>query len=375
MLKSPLDSILFISLPENFELPQNAFQIDVSIPLPVQCEGDTQNFDMADLAWEMILAGVLTVLAYDSEHEHIDYYRSLLFSVRPNIKVELSEAAILKVRNDDYDIAEEIFDALRGLDPADMAVVLNTALFFDQKAEYFRKSQLFEEADAYDESAFQYYKQVMEAEPPIPDAFFNAGFFYLKQKNFAKARQVLETYLSLMSAEAELDENAAYKKERAQEIVDDIAVRNLDDELFKSAFDFISMGEEEKGLGLIHQFLQNNPKVWNAWFMLGWALRRLNRWEDAYAAFMQACSCGGENTDTCNEMAICLMEMQEYEKAKIQLVKALQLEPENTKVMSNLGVLALKMGNHSEARSYFLTVLEFDPNDELAKTALEELDA
>ncbi len=62
-----------------------------------------------------------------------------MFSVKPNVKLELAEAAILKARNDDFDIAEEIFDALRGLDPEDMAIVLNTALFFDQKAEFYRK--------------------------------------------------------------------------------------------------------------------------------------------------------------------------------------------------------------------------------------------
>ena len=36
----------------------------------------------------------------------------------------------------------------------------------------------------YDNDAEYYYKQAMDAEPAIPDAFFNAGFFYLKQKNF-----------------------------------------------------------------------------------------------------------------------------------------------------------------------------------------------
>ena len=79
---------------------------------------------------EMIFAGILTVLAYDNKNEYLDYYRKLIISARPDIKQELTEAAILKTRNEDFDIAEEIFLSLRGLDPNDIAIILNTALFF-----------------------------------------------------------------------------------------------------------------------------------------------------------------------------------------------------------------------------------------------------
>lgn len=373
---NPLESILFINLPENFSLPQNAFKIDTTIPLPIQTTGDTKSFDISTLTWEMILAGISTVLAYDNDNAHIGYYRSLINSVKPNIKSELTEAAILKAKNEDFEISEEIFAALRGLDPDDMATVLNTALFFDQRAESYRRSGLHEDADAYDESAHTYYKQAMAADPAIPDAFFNAGFFYLKIRNYSKAKSVFETYLSLTSNfdESELSENDKYKKERAKEVVQDISSRNLEDELFKSAYDFISMDQEEKGLEKIKEFLQSNPKVWNAWFLLGWGLRKLERWDDARAAFLQAIDCGGKNPDTCNELAICFMELGKFKESRQQLLEALKMESENTKIISNLGFLELKEGNVSEAQKYFNIVLEIDPNDVLAKKTLESLE-
>ena len=134
----------------------------------------------------MIFAGILTVLAYDTSNEHLDYYRKLILSARPDIKQELTEAAILKTRNEDFDIAEEIFMALRGLDPDDIAIILNTALFFDQRAESYRRSGLNDDADAYDESAHKYYKIAMESDSPQPDVFFNAGFFYLRQRKISQ---------------------------------------------------------------------------------------------------------------------------------------------------------------------------------------------
>ncbi|AEE16881.1 tetratricopeptide repeat protein [Treponema brennaborense] len=375
---APLESVVFIALPENVSLSTHAFTIDPAIPLPVQKNTASEDaFDPTSLTQEMIFAGILTVLAYDAQNEHVSYYRQLLQSARPDIKQELTEAAILKARNEDFEIAEEIFAALRGLDPDDIATVLNTALFFDQRAESYRKSGLNEDADAYDQSAHQYYKQAMAADPAPPDAFFNAGFFYLKQRNFSRAKNCFETYLTLTGdlADDDLGENGRYKKERAKEIVEDISSRNLEDEQFKAAFDFISMGQEERGLEEIRTFLQKNPKVWNAWFLLGWGLRRLERWTDAKSAFLQAIECGSTGADTYNELAICHMELGEYAESRKRLVQALEAEPENTKIMSNLGYLALKQDRTAEAKKYFLSVLEFDPDDAIAKSMIAKLES
>ena len=375
---NPLDSVFFITLPEDYSLPENAFKIDTTIPLPVQSPiKNPEEFDMNDLSWEMILAGILTILAYDINNQHIHYYRSLINSVRPDIKTELTQAAILKVKNEDFDIAEEIFTALHGLDPEDMGTILNLALFFDERAESYRKSGLNEDADAYDEFAHSYYQQAMIAEPPVPDAFFNSGFFYLKQRNYTRAKECFETYLSLSEKyeEEQITDNDRRKRSRAEEIIQDISSRNLEDELFKKAYELISQGQEEKGLECIKEFLETNPKVWNAWFMLGWALRRLGRWEDGKSAFLHAIELGGDNPDTYNELAICCMELGEFKECKKFLSEALKDEPENTKIISNLGFLELKQGNISEAQKYFTIVLDIDPSDVIAKKTLESLEA
>lgn len=372
---SPLDNLLFLNLPEGMDLSAYKLQINSNIPLPVQ-KPDSGDFDISQLTPEMIFAGILVVLAYDHHNQYLDDYRKLLLEAKPNIKQELTEAAILKSRNEDFDIAEEIFSALRGLDPEDMLITLNTAIFFDQRADSYRQSSLFEDADAYDDCAGRFYAQVMESDNAPPEAFFNAGFFFLKQKNFSRGKECFETYLALTCdiSDEELGDNGQYKRQRAQEIVMDINNRNLEDEQFKAAYDYILSEQEEKGLEEIRKFLEKNPRVWNAWFMLGWGLRRLQRWEEARDAFLQSIECGSTEPDTLNELAICYMELGEYTESKKCLVEALSLEPENTKYMSNLGYLALKQGNPQEARKFFLAVLEFDAQDKIALQMLEDLE-
>ena len=377
---NPLESVYFIALPEGFSLTGCAMHIDPAIPLPVQRrDGDQAGTpDFSTLAPEQILSGLLTVMAYDAKHPYMQYYRSVLKAARPDIKKELCEAAVLKAKNEDFDLAEEIFCALHGFDPDDMAIVLNMALFFDQRADSYRRNGLTEDADAYDDSALLHYKEAMQAEPEIPDAFFNAGFFYMKKRDYTEAKGCFETYLALTcdTSDDDLGENGVYKKTRAQEVLNDIAAMNMEDEHFKAAYDYINRGEEEKGLEEIRIFLQRNPGVWNAWFMLGWGLRKLGRYDDALQAFEKSLTCeGGEaQADTYNELAICWMERGDTAKAKKCLETALARDPENTKIISNLGFLALKEGDPALAARYFQIVLEYAPNDTIARSELEKLD-
>ena len=377
-LSNPLESVYFINLPDDFKLSEYALKIDKTAPLPVQKKSGESEPDIKSLEPEQVLAGILTVLAYDRHNANLDYYRSIIKKARPDIQRELTEAAILKSKDEDWELAEELFMTLRGLEPENPVTALNIAIFLDQRAESYRKSNLNEDADAYDNDAFKYYKEAMNAEPPLPDAFFNCGFFHLKQYDFREAKSCFETYVALTcdATDDELGENGIYKKERAQELVDRINNENLEDKAFITAYKLISGGQEEKGLKEIRSFLEKNQKVWNAWFLLGWGLRKLCRWEDAKQAFQESLVCGGnDNADTHNELAICLMETGNLSGAKSELLKALSLAPENEKIISNLGYLSLKEGKRDEAQKYFAAALEYCPNDKIAAAELAKLEA
>ena len=377
--KNPLESIYFISIPDNFTSSQTQLKIDPKIKLPVQKKIDEApgEFNPKEITTEQILAGILTVLAYDKKNENLDYYREIVKQVKPNIKKELCEAAILKTKNEDFELAEEIFLALLGLDSEDPALILNMALFLDQRADSYRNAGLNDDADAYDSDAQSYYTKAMSVEPPLADVYFNVGFFYMKQHKYREAKDAFETYIALTCDvnDEDLGENGVYKKERAQEIINFINEQNVDDEYFIAAYDLISHGQEEKGLEQIRLFIANNPKVWNAWFLLGWGLRRLERFSDAKQAFLECLRVGGDkNPDTYNELSLCHIQEKNFDEAQKCLLKALGMEPENTKVISNLGYLALAQGDVQGARNYFQTVLEFNPKDTIAAAELLKLE-
>lgn len=359
------DRIVYLSVPETLRRDYGRFSVDPSIPIPVELPPGASRLDTENLSWEMMISGMLKVVARAPDAEDADYYRRFIVAVKPDIMAEFTEAAILKSRNGDYDMALEILAVLRGLVPTSPTVALNTALVQEARSDAQERAGREEEAEESAELAFKAYKEALGFEPPFPEAFFNAGFFYMKRRNFAKAKECFSRYVQISDDDA--------KKAKAEAIAKEIEARDLDDSVFKEAFDFIRMGEEEKGIEKARDFLSRHSGVWNGWFLLGWGLRRLERWDDAIAAFRKAAELGGSGCDVHNELAICLMETGELASAKKELEKALRLENDNVKVISNLGVVALRSGNKKEAAAFFRTVLELDPEDGIAKKYLEEL--
>jgi Flp pilus assembly protein TadD len=365
-MSDDLSNIIYIAVPEDLERTIGDFQIDPDIMLPVEVTGGADKWDIQDLSWEQIMAGMLKIIAYEPAHDDVEYYRDFVLAVRPEIIDELTQTAVLKARNKDYLLAEEIFLALIGLQPGDQRALINLALLYEARSASTSQSED-EDASRVDvERAFEVYREIMESDNVLPEAHLNAGHFFLKQRNYSSAREHLEAYQT--SGEDE------EKKQEAARIVREIDSQNLLDTLFKEAYDFILMGREEDGVERIRKFLESHPEVWNGWFLLGWGLRRLGQFQEAAKAFDRALETGPRQTDTLNELAICAMELGELEKARILLVEALTDEPENTKIISNLGIVALKSDDFEEAEAYFRAVLEISPDDKVAQAYLNKLE-
>jgi tetratricopeptide (TPR) repeat protein len=368
--EAALKRIVFIELPAALAKPIGSFLPDPSIPLPLETgrpQGEVEAFDRQAISAEAIVAGMLRLLAWMPDHKSAGYYRGFVKAVRPSILNELSEAGIAKARNKDWEIAEEIFRALAGLYPEAPEPLLDLAILSEDRAELYEQDGREALADEMEERAFDSYKRLLALEPPFSPAYFNAAFFFLRRRNFDRASSLLETYLKI----GEEDE----KKERAKEVLDRLKQQGYLDNLFKEAYDFIRMGEEEKGLEKARSFLERHPEVWNGWFLVGWAYRRLARWEEGRQAFEKALGLGADGVDTLNELSICLVELGRVGEARKALERALRAEPENVKVIVNLGAIAVRQDRRSEAAGFFRAALDLDPEDPAAKNWLERLEA
>lgn len=363
---SPLDSVVFVSIPEQFTHHLESLPGEVPGMLPVDTGGNPSRWSPEELSWEMIVSGMLKILAHQPEHDDADYYRSFINHVRPELIRELSETGIIAARNENFDVAEELFMALSNLAPDRIEGPVNLAIAHEQRADALERRGDEERAQQYLDRAYQAYRQLLELEDLPNDVHLNAGMFFARIRNYESAHRELVTYIE--------DSDDEDKLQHARRVVNEIESQNLLDRLFKEAYDFIRMGDESAGIERIREFLERFPNAWNAWFLLGWGHRRLEEFQQAREAFLKAVELGADNGDTFNELAICDMELDEYGEARRHLAQALQLEPDNTKVMANFGVLSMKLGDNEEARRFFSAVLELEPEDPVAARYLKHLD-
>ena len=359
------DSIYFINLTEDMRREINGFVVDPAIPLPVEKLAGKDNFDPNDLTWEMIIAAMLKILAYQRDFEHTEYYRQFVKAVKPDLFKEMTQVGIYKAANKAFPVAEELFMALEGLEPDDIPNMLNLARTYEEHAKYCKESGDTCCEEEYNDKAYRTYKRALATDPLYADTHFYAGAFFLGQNNYVKAREHLADYISLGSDEE--------KKAAAQDIIDKLDSHDLADTMFNEAFDFIRMDMLDKGIARIREFLKDHEDIWNGWFVLGWGYRKAGHYAEAKKAFLKAQELGGGSVELLNELAVCCMETGDLDMAEKSLREAMEKEPENSSIMINFGLLCLKKGDKEQAKSFFITALEFDPDNRYAKKYLEDL--
>ncbi len=360
-----LANVAYVSIAQTTQRQIGDFTLDPEILLPVELPPGTRSLKAGELSWEAIVAGTLKVLAWDPGNSHAGYYRRFVLAVKPEIKNEFTHVGILKARNGESEVAIEIFRALEGLFPDDAVTRMNLALAYEERARQLEKIEREDQAEELQNLAFESYKAALAADPTEPTIHYNVAYFYLHQRSFEKAREHLQVFAKTGTDEKRVRE--------AKRLIREIDEQGLMDGLFQKAFDCIRMGKEEEGISHIRSFLSSRPGVPNAWFMLGWANRRLARYAEGRDAFQKALELGSPHADLLNELAICLMELGELAESRKRLEQALALESENTKVISNLGILSLKTGDRAEALGFFRTVLELEPQDPIAARYIKNI--
>lgn len=348
--------------------------LDFSIPLPVELPPEGENFTAENVSVEMFLSGILRDLAKNPEGQYSAYYRGLAEALRPNMPAELLEAAMFKARNGNYTMALEILSLLEGLRSRRPELLLSRALVLEARALALENAAKYPEAEEAFSEAEQAYETALGL--PLGDTFFKAGLFYRRRGDYHRAAECLTAYLDAEDPDPPEDQAKdpdppGDRRVAARKLLAEIRNNGLDDEAFRGALELIRQGEEEKGILRAREFLERRPGAGRGWFVLGWGLRRLSRWEDGRACFEKALELGCDNPDVRNELAICLMEEGYTDRAEEELKKALHSDPDNVKIISNLGVLALKRGRNAEADAFFRTALELNGEDPVVRAWTE----
>lgn len=347
-----LQDLVFIRLPSSMERDLGDFHIDPSIEIPVQLPAGKDSLESTEISIELLVAGMLKIIAFDPDHKNFPYYRDFVLAVQADAPEELNLAAISQEQKENYDFAEELFLTVNHLAPQS-ATFINLATFYSKRASLDTSKGT--SYDFYQQKAMETLKEgvtLFEDDAPLLNEL---GFFHLYQGNVEIAKEYLDRFLEV----AEDDE----KREHVQKIMGDINNKLNNDKLLMQAYDQIQMSKDEEALINLEDYLKESPKVWNAWFLKGWALRRLQKFADAEKAFLACISLGESSSDIYNELAICALETGKKDLAKNYLNTAVDLDEKNITLLSNLAYLHLQDEELDEAREFLELARNIDEKD------------
>ena len=336
--------ISYINVPETMKFSFGDFKVDAARKLPVMRPEGQKNLREEDITVENIVAGMLTIIAYEPEHPDFTYYCAFVNAVQPTTAEELNKAAIAKEQQKDYEFAEELFLAVYHLLPQSASCINLATLYSyisvdaDGKKDYDRADWALANAKS---TLLDGLKRFGENEMLLSEIASFEGYM----GNLEEAREYTIRYLKVAEEGA--------RKIEMKEFLKKLELQLGADKSFKEAYDFINLDMPEKALEAVEKFIAGNPGVWNGYFLKGWALRKLGRFEEARSALLRCLELGESNGDIYNELSICELEGGNRELAKAYLNTAVDLDEYNLKAISNLAYLHLMDKEFDEAR-YFL---------------------
>ena len=357
-----LSRIRYIKVPQNLKLSEGAFKIDPEIRLPIQIKEGKKNIEEDDLTIEAIVAGMLTLIAYDELNKDIGYYKAFVKAVEPDIASNLNTAAIAKQEAKDYDFAEELFLAVYHLEPQS-ASCINLATLYSYMSVNEEEKKNLDKADEYLAKAkatlLDGLRRFGENEWILAELASFEGFL----GNLEEAKEYAERYL-LVAGEGE-------RKEEIKKFLKEVNQHLESDNAFKEAYDYIMLDMPDKAISAIDSFLEKNSGIWNGYFIKAWALRKAERYEEAKKCLLKCLELGESNTDIYNELSICELECGNKELAKQYLNTAVDLDGTNLTAMSNLAFLLIEDKEYDDARYYLEKARNVAADDEIIKNLIK----
>lgn len=366
MKKNPLSDIVYISLPPSMARVINGFKIDTARQLPLQLpegkkelDGDTQ------VTLEMVISGMLKVLCWQPDNPNTPYYRQFVLAAEPDAVEQLNIAAIAQEKAGHREFAEELFVTVNHLYPSS-ATFINLATCYSQRAaDDGSKGTVY---DLYAQKALDTLMDGLDRFPKDADLLCEIGYFHLYQGNTETARNYFDQYLQVAPK--------GEKRDKVEKVFSDINGKINNDTNLMHVYDLIQMGQEEDALKAVADWQEKNPKAWNGYFLKGWALRKLDRFDEAKDAFL-ACLKLGETKDgdIYNELSLCEYSLGNNDLAKAYLDTAVDLDGKNVTYLSNLAYMHLKDEEYEEARRLLEKARTIDPEDPLIVQLMKDYSA
>lgn len=349
-LKSEIEKIVFIEIKEELTLHMEGAPVLKKGDYPVLSEDLIRNAKagIETLTPNMLIRGMLFMLACDAEFKWNDSYREFLRSIP-----ELNSYIILEIQN-----AEQ-----QSLKLSVLYAEALTVLFPKKEYSYNKVlllMQLYENTSLafLEEEILEQLKQLVLLYEDFIKPYYHLAEYYL-DKDMDLAKMYLQRCREKDNGEI---------AERAEALLQRIGRVDQFDEAVK----YIKAGEGAAALKILIPISCDEPENFDAKYYAAVAYRQTENYTKALL-YLKELTDFAERAEVYSEIALNLAELDAYGEAMDYLKKALKITPDDTGILCNMGVCQLNMGELSEALKTFELVHRMDPQDEIALSWIEQI--
>lgn len=326
--------------------------IPMGTPVPVQFTDKTMS--QGSIGTESLAAGLIKVLADGCYTDRRKQYKALLLAIQPDSAKELTLAGIAQSQKANHAFAQTLFKAVIALTGSADAYI-NLALAYAKEVAELQKAGKIEEAEKVDSRLLNTLHKGLEANPDNPALLAELGGFHLRQNDLDLSYE----YFSRFMDKAPDGE----QKKQVKTLMESMTPTLSKKKAIEEGYDQIMLGNEEKAISIMEDYLKSEPSSWEGWFIKGWALRCQEKYAEATESLLKSIQLDSKNPEVYNELSICTRESGDTQLAKEYLAIANELESGNVIYLTNLAFLHLADKEFDQAREFLDLARLADPED------------
>ena len=352
-------SLKYITIKQDLEL--NGVWIPAFSEIPIWTDVDDGDKNFAFDRNSIVVGMAKAILDSKTTDEDRELYKACLMADSALIARLDEQRKKLSADSDirEFQKLDESLRLLTYLDASELSFINSIRnlinLILDPDEEFL------EDREDYEDKLFDVLTRGLKLYPKSYSILFHMADYHKNMQNY----ELAEKYLS------KLEENS-YKNKEVDILREDIRRLKKQEEDILYIYDLINLNQTDKAIEKALDYIKEDPKDWQVYFLLGWAYRIKEEYEKAEQAFFDSIkNGGGDNAETFNELSLVAYNLDKKALACEYSKMASDLDEESLTYASNCALMCLEQKDYESALSHINRAFLLNPKDELIKDIIK----
>ncbi|HAL18742.1 MAG TPA: hypothetical protein DCO86_03875 [Spirochaetaceae bacterium] len=343
----------FVELHEDVVL--NGICIPAYTRLPIMTDSEMVKGSM-EIDKNAIILGLAEAVRTNVENEDIAFFKRILLNDRTLVERLMKQVSSIGKDSSIDDIKRNYhaIQLLRCLQETELSFVNQALALINMIHDEIDDEAALEDME---DELFELLKAGLELYPKSYSLLFHMADYHKNMGNFELAEKYAD----------KLNENG-YDDDEVAKLKEDIRYYSEKNERILYIYDLVNLNRIDDAIRSTNEFLSTEKDDWHANFLLGWAYRLKEDYENAEKCLLQSVAKGGGDfAENFNELSLAAWNLGKKELAIKYSEMAADLDEKSVAYACNTAMMCLETKDYENAYRYLCDTWKLDSNDEVLK--------